>query len=31
MQAKKMQLSSLDHYNIETVKHEETVWFYSEG
>ncbi len=30
MQAKKMQLSSLDHYNIETVKHEETVWFYSE-
>ncbi len=27
---KKMNVVSLDHYNIETVKLEETVWFYSE-
>ncbi len=27
---KKMKITNLDHYNIETVKPEETVWFYSE-
>ena len=27
---KKMDVTNLDHYNIETVKSEETVWFYSE-
>jgi predicted enzyme related to lactoylglutathione lyase len=27
---KKMNVVNFDHYNIETVKPEETVWFYSE-
>ncbi len=30
MEPKKMNLASLDHYNIETVKPVETVWFYTE-